>query len=518
MNLNTRSKKTVANAFSNIINKIVISICGFIVRTILIKTLGQEYLGINGLFSSILSMLSLADLGIGIALPFSLYKPLADNNKRKITQLMSLYSKIYTIIGIVVLVIGLFLLPFIDKIIKGETNIDNLYLIYVLFVINSAVSYLEVHKRTLIEADQKGYIVNRIANIIKLVLMIFQIIELIAFKNYIIYFSTNIVFVIVENLVIAKKCNKIYPFIKNKQIDKLDKVELKEIGKNSYSLIFYKICNVVLGSTDNILISYFCGINMVGLYSNYLLIIETVQGMVSQLFNAITASIGNLVSTEENKKSYRVFNNLNFVCYCIFGICTVGLINLTNDFINIWIGHEYVLSTLTLVVIVINFYLLGCQSVISAYRTAYGLFWHGRYRPVAAVIINIVASIILAKYIGLDGILIGTTISRLSTLVWYDAYIVHKYGLKESVKSYYKKYIMFSSLITIITVLEIPIIQLVEVNNFITFMLKAIFTIALTSIILLAVFYKNNNLKDILNYIKDIINQKKEKNLNAEQE
>jgi len=504
LELNTRTKKTTVNAASNIFNKIIIAICGFIVRTILIRTLGKEYVGINGLFSSIISILSLADLGIGIALPFSMYKPLAVKDEKKISALMQVYSKIYTAIGCIVLIIGLSLLPFLDNLINGETSIANIKFIYILFVINSAVSYLFVYKKTLIIADQKEYIVNRIANYLKLVLMLVQSIILIVFKNYIFYFSTNIIFAILENVIISIKCNKMYPYLREKQKNNLNKDELKEIWKNSYSLIFYKICNVVLGSTDNIIINYFCGINMVGIYSNYLLIIETLQTIINQIFRAITSSVGNLVSTENSKKSYKVFNNLNFLCYIVFGVCSICLFYLTNDFIKIWVGEEYLLSKTTLLVIVINFYLIGCQSIIIAFRTAYGLFWQGRHRPILAVIVNIVASIVLAKYLGFIGVLLGTTISRLSTLVWYDAYIVHKYGLKESVKPYYKRYVIFVLIFIMIFIIEQPILNNIIVNNYIMFVVKGMVIIIIAIFILIALFYKQQDFKDLLSYLKNI--------------
>ncbi len=510
MKLDTRSKKTTVNAISNIINKVVIAICGFIVRTILINTLGKEYLGINGLFSSIISMLSLADLGIGIALPFSLYGPLAKEDNRKIMALMNLYSKIYTIIGVTVFVLGISLLPFLDNIVNTDINIENLHFIYVLFVINSSISYFWVYRRTLITADQKGYIINNVSNIVKIILMIAQIIILLLFKNYILYFSTNIIFAVIENLIISTKCTKLYPYLKNNDKEiKLNKTEIKEIWKNSYALIFYKICNVVIGSTDNIMINCFCGIVTVGIYSNYLLIIDTIQSVTNQVFNALTSSIGNLVSSESKEKSYQVFNTLNFFCFSVFGICSICLLYLSNDFINIWIGNDYILPIQTVIVIVINFYLIGCQSVTSAYRTAYGLFWQGRYRPIIGVIVNIIASIALGKYMGLIGVLLGTTISRVSVLIWYDALIVHKYGFEKSIKPYYKQYIYFFIVFIIMTIIEYPISKLIYVNSYIMFVVKTMALIGITIVVLFVLFHNKSEYRMFIEYIKNIVGVKK---------
>ena len=293
----SRTKSSVINSIYASLSQIITIVLSFVVRTVFIKTLSADYLGINGLFSNIITMLSLADLGIGISIPYTLYKPLAEDNKDKIKSLMTLYAKIYNIIGIIVLVVECSITPFLDLIIKDIPNIANLNLIFILFVINSASSYFFVYKKILLDSDQKGYIASKIIMNITIIKSVIEIIILCITKNYILYLCIAIIITIIQNIIISFKCNKIYPYIKEKSNLKVNKEDIQDLKKNTSALIIYRIGVVILNGTDNIIISKFIGIAMVGIYSNYLLIINSINKVISQMFDAITSSIGNLVVT-----------------------------------------------------------------------------------------------------------------------------------------------------------------------------------------------------------------------------
>ena len=272
----SRTENSIINSTMSIITQVLTVILNFAVKTVFIKMLNDEYLGVNGLFTNIITMLSLADLGIGIAIPYSLYKPLAEKDEQKINILMNFYKKIYNIIGMVVLLIGLSLTPFLGLIIKDiPDNVPNLSLIYMLFVIHSASSYFFVYKKFLIDSDQKGYITSRIIFAFSTILSIIQIILLVITKNYILFLLASIIMVILQNIYISYKANKMYPFIKNKTNDKLSKDDVKDIKKNVSSLFIYKVGTVIMNGTDNIIISKFIGLIIVGFYSNYVLIINS---------------------------------------------------------------------------------------------------------------------------------------------------------------------------------------------------------------------------------------------------
>lgn len=505
----SRTENSIINSTMSIITQILTVFLNFVVKTVFIKMLSDEYLGINGLFTNIITMLSLADLGIGIAIPYSLYKPLADKNNHKIKVLMNFYKKIYTIIGIVVLLIGLSLTPFLQYIIKDmPENIPNLRFIYMLFVIHSASSYFFVYKRFLIDSDQKGYITSRIIFVFSTLLSIIQILILIFTKNYILFLISSIIMVILQNIYISKKANSLYPYIKEKINDKLAKEDVDDIKKNVSSLFIYKIGTVITNGTDNIIISKFLGLIIVGFYSNYVLIVNSVTNLLNQAFNAITSSIGNLVVTTHKKRSKDVFDYLNFAnfwLYALFGICLMVLIN---PFIKLWIGSKYVMNFSIIFLLIINFYVLGMQSVTNSFRNAYGLFWKAKYRPIIMVIINIVISIILVQFIGIEGVLLGTLISRLTTTAWLDPYIIHKYGFEESPKSYYIDYIKYLAIFLILSLITEYIVSFISISNFIIWIILAIVIVIVTNIILCLIFLKTKKFNYFYQKIKNIYKTK----------
>ena len=418
---------------------------------------------------------------------------------------MNFYKKVYTIIGIAVLLIGLSLTPFLGLIIKDiPKNVPHLSLIYILFVIHSASSYFFVYKKFLIDSDQKGYITSRIIFTFSTLLSIIQIILLVTTKNYILFLLSSIILVIIQNIYISSKANKLYPFIKNKTDEKLEKEDMEGIKKNVSSLFIYKVGTVIMNGTDNIIISKFIGLIIVGFYSNYVLIINSITTVLNQIFNAITSSIGNLVVTTNKKRSKEVYDNLNFAnfwLYALFGVCIIVLIN---PFINIWIGKKYVMGFSIVFLLVLNFYVLGMQSVTNSFRNAYGLFWIAKYRPIIMVIINIVISVVLVQFIGIEGVLIGTLISRLVTTAWLDPYIVHKYGFEISPKSYYVDYLKYLVIFIAISIILNYFVSMVAINNIFILILIAILVVISVNVILVLLFFKTSEFNYFYDKIKKI--------------
>lgn len=505
MKQRSRTENSIINSAMSIVTQVLTVVLNFAVKTVFIKMLNDEYLGVNGLFTNIITMLSLADLGIGIAIPYSLYKPLAKKDEHKINVLMNFYKKVYTIIGIAVLLIGLSLTPFLGLIIKDiPKNVPHLSLIYILFVIHSASSYFFVYKKFLIDSDQKGYITSRIIFTFSTLLSIIQIILLVTTKNYILFLLSSIILVIIQNIYISSKANKLYPFIKNKTDEKLEKEDMEGIKKNVSSLFIYKVGTVIMNGTDNIIISKFIGLIIVGFYSNYVLIINSITTVLNQIFNAITSSIGNLVVTTNKKRSKEVYDNLNFAnfwLYALFGVCIIVLIN---PFINIWIGKKYVMGFSIVFLLVLNFYVLGMQSVTNSFRNAYGLFWIAKYRPIIMVIINIVISVVLVQFIGIEGVLIGTLVSRLVTTAWLDPYIVHKYGFEISPKSYYIDYLKYLVIFIAISTILNYFVSMIAINNIFILILIAILVVISVNVILVLLFFKTSEFNYFYDKIKKI--------------
>lgn len=495
MNNNSRIKNSIVNSIYASGSQIITLALTFLVRTVFIRKLSVEYLGVNGLFSNIITMLSLADLGIGISIPYTLYKPLAHNNKEKIKALMSLYSKIYNIIGLTVLIIGIGITPFLNYLVKEMPNIPNIQLIYILFVVNSALSYFFVYKKLLLDSDQKGYISTKIIMKVTILKSILEIMVLYFTQNYILYLIIPIISTILQNIVISIKCNKMYPYIREKTTQKVEKSDIVELKNNTIALIFYRLGSVVLNGTDNIVISKYIGIAMVGIYSNYLMIVNAITKIVSQIFDAITASIGNMVVTTDNNKSEDILYKLqflNFWLYTFFSVCVTVLIN---AFIKIWAGEEYVLSSIVAFIIGLNLYVYGMQGVVSSYRNAYGLFVQGKYRPIIMSIANIILSIVLVQFLGIFGVILSNVICRLFIMGIYDPIVVFKHGIKKSPKNYYINYLKYLVIYVILSILGLMVISKINILNYLTWGIVAIIVSILTNVILIILFYKNENFK-----------------------
>lgn len=506
MTNNSRTKNSIRNSTFSIITQVLTVIMDFAVKTIFIATLGSEYLGINGLFSNIITLLSLADLGIGIAVPYSLYKPLAEGNKEKIQALMNYYKKIYNAIGSIVLIIGLSLTPFLKFIIKDMPNIEGLSFIYAMFVTHSALSYFFVYKKFLVEADQKGYIISKITFICSLGLNITRVFFLLITKNFIIYLFCSIVFVLIQNFWYSHKANQLYPYIKEKNNQTISKQDKEEISTNVKALLIYKIGNVITSGTDNIVISKYIGLVAVGIFSNYILIINSLNNILQHLFNAITSSIGNLVVTN-NERSKDIYEKLNFFNFYIYSLCSICLFILINKFMYIWLGNDYVLSFYVALFLSINFYINGMQAVTNSFRSAYGLFYKARFRPIVMVIINLVVSIILVQFLGITGVIIGTIISKLCTTAWLDPYIIYKYGFKDNVSQYYKQYIYYLVITIVGGFILYNLTSLFISNNIIGWLLAAIVTIITYSLIIFIIFRKTEEFKYFWNKGISIINK-----------
>lgn len=509
-----RTKKTFVNAIFGVADKLIATIVTFVSRTIFIYTLGAEYLGVSSLFTSILTMLSLAELGFATAITYNLYKPLAKGNVKKTAAYMNFFRKVYIIVGIVILIVGLMLMPFLKEIISDDVpNIkESIYLIYFLYLLNTAISYFLVYKATLLEANQNKYIVSVSHAIVSVIKTIANSIALIITKNFILYLIIEIVCTVLYNLIISFVADKKYKEILSSKESKLNKREKKLIFNNVKAMFLYKVSGVILDGTDSIIISRYLGTITVGIYSNYYTIINQVYSFILQIFQASTASIGNLAVEKGKEDQERVFNNMMFLSFVIYFICSALLFNCLNPFITLWLGSDYLIDIVVVAVLVLNFYITGMLSPITSFRTANGLFMQGRYRPLIMAIINIVVSIILVKLIGLVGVFIGTIIARVSTQLWYDPYLIYKKAFGKSPKVYFIKYILY----IVITIIGCAIIygvsQLINIQNSIILLLfNIILSIVVVSLMTIIIFRHTSEYMYVKDLAKKILNKLKSK-------
>ena len=494
-----RIKNSITNFISGLTLRLTTILLNFVARTIFINILGTSYLGVNGLLMNVLSMLSLAELGIGTAINFSLYKPLADKDDKKIAVLMQFYKRAYQIIGVVVFLVGLILMLFLDVIIKDPGEVENLKLIFFIYLINTSYSYFMTYKGTLITADQRGYLLTKANVVFNVVTIVSQVLVLIVTRNYIAYLLANMVCLFIQRLYINRKVTELYPVLKEKSTEKLPKEELSVIIKNVKAMVFHKIGDYCINGTDNIIISTFISVTMVGVYSNYLMIISMVNGIIVMFFNSLTASMGNLIATENKGRKLEVFEIINFIAFWLFGFATVAFYNLLNPFIEIWLGAEFLLPQSILVVILINYYLTGMRVPVHTVKAAAGLYDEDKYTPIIQSIVNLGLSIILVQKLGLVGVFIGTLVSSLILPCWQRPYIVYKYVFKKSIKQYFTKYLSYLTVILLNT-FGIEYFFNLHLKDYTigNFILKVVIIAIIPNLIILLIFFKTTEFKEIL--------------------
>lgn len=504
-----RTNSSIKNLIFSLVGQAAGVAINFVARIVFLKILTAEYLGINGLFSNILSMLSLMELGVGSAMTFSLYKPLALNDKEKIKSLMSLYRKAYIIIGILILIVGIAITPLLPYFIDEMPNIsENINLIYILFVINTAISYFYTYKRSLIISDQRRYIATAYRYGFYFFLNVAQIIVLYITRNYIWYLATQIVFTFMENVTLSIKADKMYPYLKEKKAKKLEKSDTDKIKKNVIAMIGHKIGGIVVNGTDNLILSKFVGLVEVGIYSNYYLIINALNIILGQVFTAVTASVGNLVATTNKEKVYNVFKKIFFLNFWLYGFSAICLLVLFNNFITIWLGSEYLFSMDIVLVLVVNFYITGMRKAVLTFRDATGLYWEDRYKPIAESIINLVFSIILVKMLGTVGVFIGTFISTMTTCFWVEPFVLYKNEFGLSIKHYLKKYVIYSIITVIVGIITIVLCNMINITGIIGFIIKALICVFVINGLFFIVLHRTEEFKYFKNLVIELIRKK----------
>ena len=446
----SRTQNTIYNFVTSIGGQILTILVQFAVRTVFIRTLGKSYLGINGLFSNILTMLSLAELGVGSAILFKLYDPLAKGDHHRITLLMRLYKNIYRVIGLVIFTVGVALIPLLPVLIRDYANLAKLHIsaeiVFILYLIKSVSSYLFfAYKSAIIKADQKQYLINITSYLFTIILGILQIVSLLLTRNFHVYILIDVAIIILQNIVIARFADQLYPYINDKTDDAISKQEIKGLFKDCAAIMLYNINSVVVKATDNIVLSMFLGLGAVGLYSNYYIFYTSIRSVFTKIFNSVSHSIGNLHAADQPEHEYEVFESVILISAILGGVAFAGIFAVADEFVETWIGKEWVIAQPLAFLMGLELYTTAFRMSISKFRSSMGLFQQAKYRPVAGMLINIVVSVALVNVWGICGVLVGTIASDWLTFMWYDPLILHKYGFKNgaSVKRYYGKFLKY---------------------------------------------------------------------------
>lgn len=532
MSTNSRSQNSIKNASSEVIVRLLTALSKFVLRTVFIYTLGIQYNGVAGLFTDILLVFSLAELGISFAISYALYKPLAQNDEDAIVRIMRFYKRVYRVIALVILLFGILTLPFLKYLVKDVPDIkENIKVIFMLFVIQSASSYLFIYKATLLEANQQKRIISYINIITTIVQVICESAILIIFEEYMIYLLFSIASTIGKNVAISCVAQRKFPILKRKDVGPLTKSESTQIKKDIGATAIYNVSNVVVYATDTVVTAAFFPTTIVGILSNYRLVINTINTLISALSSTVVPSIGNLAVSATKEVMKKLHDKISFIMFMIANFVCASLVALLNPFIkDVWLQNgDYTFAMPIVIVTIFNLYLCIMQYPNTAYRNSNGLFVQGKIRPAIMALLNIVFSISFAFLFmsngessnsmqwGVFGILLATPLARLVTESWYDPHIVYKHIFKMPMKKYiftrlaYFVVALVSCCATYFGAMWLVNISGVE-NEYLQFVLRTVCACVIPNAVLVLVFFKTSVFKDSISLVLSAVLKKRKTN------
>lgn len=477
-------KNAKRGAFWGILNKLVAILFPFFIRTIIINKLGAEYSGLNSLFTSVLQVLSLADLGFSSAMVFAMYEPIANDNIDELNALLNYFRKIYLIIGLVILVIGCALIPFLNFFISGDVPESiNIYILYVIFLMNSVLGYVFLsYRASLFSSYQREDVISIFNLVANIAMYSLQILVLLLIANYYAYIILLPVFTIFGNLLKYIYSKKMYSNIKC--IGVIDKNTKKKISKKISALFCHKFGGTVVNTADNIVISAFLGLVVLSNYNNYYYLISAVSSIILILFNAFTAGIGNNIILKSKEDNMQKFYAIFFANCIIVMVCTVCLFSMLQDFIVVWVGEQYMFDSLTMILLCVYFFVHTIRRTIIMFRDAAGMWNENKFQPIVSAVFNLIINIILIQYIGVNGVIISTILSMLLIDIPWESITFFKSMF--STKCFrYILYMLFFSLLTVGSCFIMYLInQYLEINIYVQLIVNFLLSVSIASVII----------------------------------
>ncbi|TAA72821.1 lipopolysaccharide biosynthesis protein [Planococcus salinarum] len=487
-----RTKKAGRNFIVGFITVLIGLIPTLIVRQVFLETLGTELLGLSSLYMSIIGLFALAELGISSAIIYALYKPFADENHEKVRAYINFYTRFYRGIGLTIFLIGLALLPFLNVFVQDEINPLDAQLYFLLFLANSILSYFFSAKLSILIVAQDGYKLTIAMAISKLVAAFLQVLLLNIYASFyyflIIQVIIGIIYLIIMNQYVRNRYGWLYTG--KEQITREDKASLT---KNLKALFMHKVGEVIVFSTDNLVISYYINLTVVGVFNSYNMIISSISTMIYAGLNGITASIGNLLIEGEEDKIYQVHKKVFFFSFWLVSFALISLFNTLRQFVLLWLDDTQFLDTFTISLILLNFYFSLMRASVEKFKEAGGLHHQDRFAPIAEALINLIASLLLVRIMGLPGVFVGTLISNLLVVFWVKPLVVYKYIFKVKLKYYFIMYFKYFSLAIIPLLLSYFATR--DLQGIITinaFLLNCLINIFIINIVYILIFRKND--------------------------
>lgn len=507
-----RTKNATRNIIVGTLLKIYQMLVPFLMRTAIIYLMGVQYLGLNSLFTSILQVLNLAELGVGSAMVYSMYKPIAEDDETTICALMKLYRTYYRIIGLVIAVVGVILTPFIPKLISGDVpqGID-IYILYLLNLGATVLSYwLLAYKNSILQAHQRADVVSKVTLVTNTIQYGLQIFVLWAFHNYYLYVIVMLITQALTNIVTAIVADKLYPKYQPK--GNVNKEQVHKINKRIKDLFTSKIGGVIYDSADTIVISAFLGLTILAVYQNYFYILSSITGFIMVIFSACTAGIGNSIIVETKEKNFNDLNKFTFIICWISGFCSVCLLCMYQPFMELWVGKDLMFGFEEVICFVIYFFIRQLNALFNLYKDASGMWHEDRFRPLVAALSNLILNLILVQFIGIYGILLSTVIAILCVgMPWLLHNLFTVIFEKKHLLPYLKKLIFYCVVVTLSCVLTYLVCILIHAGTVMTLILRALICVVLPNLMYFIIYRKTPEYKQTLVLVNNMTKGKAKK-------
>lgn len=502
----SRTENSMKNIAVGIGGYIVNTLLGFVCRMIFVRYLPEDYLGVNGFFANILSILTVAELGIGIAIVYALYKPIAENDEEKIASIMAFFGKAYRIIGAVTAVLGLCFAPLLPRLVeKPEVITESIYLLYAIFLFNQVIAYFFSYRASFLLASQKNYIVTGVNYLITILQSIIQIVFLAWTRSYMSYLIIQTIMTVVYNLIVYIIAYKKYPYIAKKNPKPLDKETRRMIFRNTRDLTLTRISGLFVNNTDNIIITYFNGLVTTGITSNYTLFINTLNTLFTQIFSGMTAGIGNHNAIESNEKRIQMFRFIHMSNFWLFSWGTVGIIFVSSDLVRFFFGEKFVMLPSIPVILAVNFYLVGMQTAVWTYMQTLGIFHYGRLISFVTAGIKIALSIFLGADYGVFGIQFSTAIARILTDVWYSPWALYRYGFQKKSSAFFLRYFAYLAVLLVEIGLCFALCSFIQIHPLVDLLLKFFICSLVSNGVFYLVFRKTEEFSMLKKSMKNMV-------------
>lgn len=502
-----RRKNATRNLLFGFLNKILQIVLPFVTRTALIYVLGVEYVGLNALFVSLLNVLSLAELGIGSAMVYSMYRPFADGDNATLSALLALYKKLYRFIGLAVLVIGLGALPFLPYLVHGSLPIGiDLYVLYIIYLVNSVIGYfLFAYRQSAFIASQRTDILSNINSSILLLSSITQIALLIAVQNYYAYIIVLPIFTCVSNIVTALLFQKRFPYLACR--GKISPVLAIEIKRNVVGILTQKVGTIALSSAPSIIVSAFLGLTALGLFNNYQYMITALFSLLAIIQTSIIPSVGNSLVSTERKKNYADFRKFLFMYTWILSCFAIAFLCLAQPFVEIWLGDTRILPFNVVIVMSVYIYTFKMNDMVYVYREAAGIWREGMFIPLVAAVVNVIVSILLVRLVGLPGALVGSIVSLLMVYTpWYTRVLfVCYFDDKRKWLGYLGRQFRYLAVCLVAASVTYSVVAAIPLSGILGLLVKGVTTLLLSNIMLLLCEYRTPEFRDSARFISGLV-------------